>query len=239
MKKLASFVSVIIPAYNRELYLGEAIRSALEQTRPPDEIIVVDDGSTDGTAEVARSFGGMVRCLSQKNEGAASARNHGVRASRGELLAFLDSDDHWVPQKLDWQLKFLESYPETDLVFGHMQSYISTELIATYNRSIDTQTMPGVNACALLIKKETFHKVGYFSADEKGVEFIEWFSRAQDKGCVSYVLPELVVKRRAHLSNTVLDRVKMNALYTRVVKSILDRRRSSALTAQTKFKNLT
>jgi glycosyltransferase involved in cell wall biosynthesis len=224
--KTEPFLTVIIPAYNREQYLGEAIRSALEQTRPPDEIIVVDDGSTDSTVAVAKSFGGVVRCLSQQNGGVASARNHGVEASSGELLAFLDSDDMWFPQKLEWQLRHLDSHPETDMVFGHMQSYISPELESTYHRSIDTTIIPGVSACTLLIRKDTFLKIGPFDLKERETEFIEWFSRAQDLGCASYVCPELVSRRRVHLSNTVLDRVKMNSLYARVIKTILDRRRA-------------
>lgn len=233
MNQSPPFLTVIIPAYNREQYVGEAIRSALEQTRTPNEIIVVDDGSSDGTAAVARSFGGIVRCLSQKNGGCASARNHGVNEAKGDLLAFLDSDDQWVPQKLEWQLCYLDAHPETELVFGHMQSYISPELESSYPRPIDTKSMPGVCACTLLLRKKTFLKVGYFNPDEKGTEFIEWFSRAQDKGCSSHVLPELVMRRRAHLSNTVFDRVKMNSLYARVVKSILDRRRGVTSSAGT------
>lgn len=221
-------ISVVIPAYNRENYLGEAIQSVLGQTLPPDEIIVVDDGSTDHTADVARSFGGIVRCLTRVNGGVGPARNDGVAASTGGILTFLDSDDLWTPYKLERQTAYLDRHPETDLVFGHMEAFISPELHATYTQSVDTGAMPGMCASTLMLRKEVFEKIGPFDPAERVTEFIEWFSRAQEMGCSSFVLPELVVKRRVHLTNCVHDRKKMNRQYARVLKTILDRRRTAA-----------
>lgn len=100
-------VSVIIPVYNGERFLAEAIRSALDQTLSPAEIIVIDDGSTDASAEVARGFGPPVRVLAQANLGPAAARNLGVAHAAGDLLAFLDADDLWMPEKLAYQVQFL------------------------------------------------------------------------------------------------------------------------------------
>ncbi|MDX6767714.1 MAG: glycosyltransferase family A protein [Candidatus Methylacidiphilales bacterium] len=218
-------ISVIIPAFNREQYLGEAIRSALEQTLPPGEIIVVDDGSTDGTAAVARSFGGIVRCLSQKNQGAGPARNWGVESARGPWLAFLDSDDLWLPEKLEWQIRHLGTHPATDLVFGHRQSFISPELLHSLDLKVDTTIQPSIYSSCLMLRKDTFEKVGPFDPKERVTEFVEWFSRAQEMGCTNFVLPQLLCKRRVHLHNTVRDRAHMNRQYTRVLKTILDRRR--------------
>lgn len=228
MKTHSARISVVIPAYNREKYLGEAVQSALGQTLSPDEIIVVDDGSTDQTAAVARSFGGIVRCLTRTNGGVGPARNDGVAASSGDILAFLDSDDLWVPQKLEWQAAHLDQHPETDLVFGHMQAFVSPELQPTFNRSVDTQAMPGMCASTLMVRKKVFEKIGPFDPAERVTEFIEWFSRAQAMGCTSTVLPELVLKRRVHLTNCVHDRKHMNRQYARVLKTILDRRRAGA-----------
>jgi hypothetical protein len=104
-------LSVIIPTFNRSACVGEAIRSALEQTRPPDEVIVVDDGSTDETADVLSAFGSAVRVIRQANAGVSAARNAGIGAARGEWLAFLDSDDLWMPEKLERQLKSASAYP--------------------------------------------------------------------------------------------------------------------------------
>jgi glycosyltransferase involved in cell wall biosynthesis len=101
-------VSVIIPTFNRVKSVGRAVESVLSQTRRPEELIVVDDGSTDGTADVLRSrFGAGIRILIKPNGGVASARNHGVAAASQPLVAFLDSDDVWMPKKLELQLKLM------------------------------------------------------------------------------------------------------------------------------------
>src|SRR5262245_57280331 len=94
-------VSVIIPCYNAERYIGDAIRSALAQTYQPIEVIVIDDGSTDGSTSVARSFGEIVRCESIKNSGVSAARNTGLAMAHGELIQFLDADDLLHSQKLE------------------------------------------------------------------------------------------------------------------------------------------
>jgi len=98
-------VSVIIPTYNRAHLLGRAIESVLAQTFRDFELIVVDDGSTDCTGELLRSFGSSVRSVVQLNRGVSAARNHGIRVASGELLAFLDSDDEWLPDKLERQVR--------------------------------------------------------------------------------------------------------------------------------------
>lgn len=106
-----SSVSVIIPAHNAEAYLADAIKSVLAQTTPPNEIIVVDDGSTDRTSDVARSFGRQVCYLHQSNAGPAAARNRGVAEARSGWVAFLDADDVWFPTKLEVQLNMLRTLP--------------------------------------------------------------------------------------------------------------------------------
>lgn len=97
-------VSVVIPTYNYAQYLGEAIDSALAQTLPPLEVIVVDDGSTDDTPQVLAAYGDRIRVLRQMNAGVAIARNSGIGAARGEYVAFLDADDVWLPRKLELQM---------------------------------------------------------------------------------------------------------------------------------------
>ena len=103
-------ISVIIPVFNRRHCLAATLRSVLAQTFTDFEVIVVDDGSTDDSAAVARGFGDRVRVLSQPNRGASAARNAGLRAARGKWIAFLDSDDFWSPQKLERQLAVLQKH---------------------------------------------------------------------------------------------------------------------------------
>ncbi len=111
-------VSVVMPAYNARTYLRQAILSVLEQDYPNVELIVVDDGSSDGTAEAAESYGDRVRVLRQKNRGPAAARNLGMRSSSGSLIAFLDADDVWLPGKVTAQVVQLRQYPDVGMVYG-------------------------------------------------------------------------------------------------------------------------
>ena len=111
-------VSVVMPAYNACTYLDQAVRSVLDQDYPHAELIVVDDGSVDGTAEQAEQYGPRVRVLRQKNRGPAAARNLAIRHAKGSLIAFLDADDVWLPGKLSAQVAELQRHPEVGLVFG-------------------------------------------------------------------------------------------------------------------------
>src|SRR5271156_236898 len=101
-------VSAIIPTYNRGYVVGKAIDSILNQTYDNIEIVVVDDGSTDNTQEKLKEYGDRIRVVYQKNSGPSAARNHGVRASRGEFIACLDSDDVWMPTKIERQVSLLQ-----------------------------------------------------------------------------------------------------------------------------------
>lgn len=113
-------VSVIIPTYNREKLIGRAIESVLAQTHPAYEIIVVDDGSTDGTKSALAPFNGKIKYVHQANAGIAGARNRGIQESGGEYIAFLDSDDYWAPEKLAEQVRVLDACPKVGIVFAPM-----------------------------------------------------------------------------------------------------------------------
>ncbi|MCL4294781.1 MAG: glycosyltransferase [Anaerolineae bacterium] len=111
--------SVIIPCFNHGHYLGEAVQSVLNQTFPDFEVIIVDDGSTDNTPEVAQAFTDCrIRYVWQENKGLPAARNTGIRASSGEYVAFLDADDWFLPDKLEWQAGFLDEHPGVGIVAG-------------------------------------------------------------------------------------------------------------------------
>ncbi|MGA3067356.1 MAG: glycosyltransferase [Tepidisphaeraceae bacterium] len=111
-----SSVTVIIPAYRAAETIGLAVRSVLAQTFPPDEILVIDDGSPDDLASALAEFGSSVTLIRQPNGGVASARNRGIAAARGDFLAFLDADDYWEPKKLQRQIEIFQSHPEVGLV---------------------------------------------------------------------------------------------------------------------------
>ena len=119
-------ISAVIPAYNAEKHIARAIDSVLAQTRPADEIIVIDDGSTDATAEVAGSYGDKVILIQQKNAGVSVARNAGIEAATGNWIAFLDADDEWLPEKLKLQAEHLQGNPDLRWSFTNL-SWDKTE----------------------------------------------------------------------------------------------------------------
>jgi glycosyltransferase involved in cell wall biosynthesis len=125
MREELPLVSVIIPAYNAYGFIGQAIESVINQDYGKLEVIIIDDGSTDGTLEYARSFGDRIIVLEQANAGPAAARNHGVSVARGEFLAFLDADDVWVPGKLAAQVTYLVDNPDVGIVYGRFLRWVA------------------------------------------------------------------------------------------------------------------
>src|SRR3977135_3743731 len=125
---MAETVSVVITVYNGEQYLRECIESVFGQTVPPDEMIVVDDGSTDRSAAIAQSFGAVVCVLRQENRGQSAAVATCLARAGGPCLAFNDADDLWTPQKQEWQLAALANDPDLDMVFGLSEQFVSPEL---------------------------------------------------------------------------------------------------------------
>jgi glycosyltransferase involved in cell wall biosynthesis len=213
----AELVSVVIPVRDGERYLGEAIESAVRQSPAPLEVLVVDDGSRDATSDVARSFGAPVRCVAQPPLGVSAALNRGVELARGGLLAFLDADDLWVSDKLALQLAALQEGTHLDGVFGQLANFDHT--------GAARETFPGYSKGTLLIRREAFARVGPFTDWRLG-EFLEWYARAIDAGLQFLMLPEVVLRRRVHDTNTGVRLRRERVEYTRVLKAVLDRRRA-------------
>ncbi|MFC1849852.1 glycosyltransferase family 2 protein [candidate division CSSED10-310 bacterium] len=220
-------VSVIIPIYNCKNYLGDAVESILAQTYQPVEIIVVDDGSTDGSALVIEQYD-EVRCIQQSHSGAGTARNQGIRTAQGNFLAFLDADDLWNRDKLSLQMDVLLNRDDLDMVFGHIKQFYSPELDGLMKKRIFSfadETLPGYSCGTLLIKRESFLRVGYFDPKWRRGEFIDWLTRARDKGLSSLLLPQVLMKRRLHSSNLGIREPQSKIDLTKIIKAKLDRRR--------------
>jgi glycosyltransferase involved in cell wall biosynthesis len=221
-------VSAIIPVHNGERYLAEAINSVLTQSYASLEIIVVDDGSTDGSADVVRRFKGQVQYWPQRHSGAAQARNRGVELAVGDFLGFLDADDLWIENKVESQVAALNQDPELDMVFGYVKQFISPEVEGVVRQRIycPENPMPGYYIGAMLIRRDGFRRVGPFAAEWKIGDFIDWYTRAKEKQLKSSILPQVVSMRRIHTSNlTLLERKKSHMEYLRILKGSLDRRR--------------
>lgn len=223
-------VSVVIPVYDCERYLAEAIESVLAQTYQPIEIIVIDDGSTDGSDQVAKRFSPLVQYFYQPNSGLGAARNSGVDLAKGDYFAFLDADDIWMENKLTLQMAVFQSSPEEDMVFGHVQQFISPELDETQKSAIycPPEKMPGYVAGTMVIKKESFIHVGPFETNLQIGEFIQWYTRVKEKSLESFMLPDIILKRRLHTDNMTIRKRDSNIDYVRILKASLDRRRASA-----------
>jgi glycosyltransferase involved in cell wall biosynthesis len=223
-------VSVIIPVYNYDRYLGEAIESVLGQTYQHLEVIVVDDGSTDRSAEVAKSFADRgVRYRYQANAGIGPARNTGLESAGGEFIAFLDADDRWPLQKLERQLKALESDETLEMVFGYalqLQNGPEWEAAVREYKSSIAGMVPGMVPGTMLIKRDAFFRVGLFKGNLKVGEFIDWYARAVELKVRSLILPELFLWRRIHDSNQGVRERQSVSDYARVLKAKLDRARS-------------
>jgi glycosyltransferase involved in cell wall biosynthesis len=136
-------ISVVIPAYNAAGWIRRAIDSVLAQTRPADEIIVVDDGSTDGTADAVRTYGGAVRRIAQSNAGVSAARNAGILAAASDWIAFLDADDEWLPDKLKAQTYLLDRNPE--LVWVSSNYYHCYEVSTVRMPQLDERAVAAIN----------------------------------------------------------------------------------------------
>ncbi len=216
----ASLVSVVVPVFDGERHLPDAIRSVLQQRDPgPFEIIVVDDGSEDGSAAVAESFP-EVRLLRQAiNRGPGAARNEGIQASRGAYVALLDADDIWLPTKLRDQRDYLDRHPDVDLVFAAIEVFGKN----------GARTLPehasGLLPSAMLARRGAFDRVGLFDTSLRLGDFIDWYARAIDLGLVSDCLQALGVRRRIHDNNMGIRDRDRRVDYTRAVRTALRRRR--------------
>jgi glycosyltransferase involved in cell wall biosynthesis len=228
-------ISCIIPVFNGERYLGEALDSILAQTYRPIEIIVIDDGSTDGTAELVARYGDRIRYVRQHNEGAPTARNAGLSVARGAFIAFLDSDDLWHPDKLERQMSRFEARPELDLCVTHLQRFWISELETERKRFQEhrfAEVLPGYITQTLLARRNVFDSVGNFNTSRRVGDPMDWFLRAAEHGVVMELLPDLLVYQRMHESNLSVEsgtramKPHMQDAVLEVVKASLDRRRS-------------
>jgi glycosyltransferase involved in cell wall biosynthesis len=198
-------VSCIVPVFNGERYLGEALHSVLAQTYKSVEIIVVDDGSTDRTPQILENFGKQIRSLRQDNGGPAAARNSGVGIAQGDLIAFLDADDLWHPEKLRRQMQCLEARPEADLCITYLQNFWSPEFKAEAehfsNHRLSKPTPGYFMLPTVLIRRDVFDSIGFFNTKLQVCEDVEWFLRAVERDMVILVLREVFLQRRLHASN--------------------------------------
>jgi glycosyltransferase involved in cell wall biosynthesis len=216
-------VSVIIPAYNAERYLAEALDSVAAQGYRPLEVIVVDDGSTDGTAGLAARFPN-VRYMYQANRGPAAARNAGLALAQGEMVAFLDADDVWSDDKLQVQLGLLADDPRAGFILGQTQLVRQVEDAALPASPLGE---PGliISLASALFRRYVFERVGLLDETLRFSEDTDWFLRAWELRIPMIIHPQTVLLYRRHSQNLTGDREMANKMLVTALKRSLDRRR--------------
>jgi glycosyltransferase involved in cell wall biosynthesis len=221
-------VSVVIPAYQAEKYLAEALESALAQDYGAFELIVVDDGSTDRTAEIAAVHG--VRVHSQPNAGPAAARNAGLALARGELMTILDADDRWPPERLSRQVAHLREHPSDGMVMGLTEVFVtpSESRPAHYPRIADSGPYHG-HPSTSLFRREVFELVGPFDESLRLSEDLDWLARAGDAGVRIGRLDDLLLRYRIHATNTSRRSDAVQVATLKMLRASVRRKRSDVV----------
>jgi GT2 family glycosyltransferase len=247
-------VSVVIPTYNRAHLIGRALGSVAAQTRPAEEIIVVDDGSTDGTAEAVAKMAAGVRVLRQEHAGVSAARNRGIAAARGEWIAFLDSDDVWLPRKLERQVDFVGAHPgaeacQTDEIW--MRNGVRVNPGRRHHKPSGDIFLASLDLClvspsAAMLRRETLARVGGFDAGLAACEDYDLWLRLSVDTPVHLVAEPLVIRYAGHADQLSgrhwgMDRFRVASLARLLAAASLtiERRRAVAAVLARKCEILT
>ena len=224
-------VSVIIPTYNRVSFLEEAIQSVLSQDFKDFELVVVDDGSTDGTRQTLKRYADSIAILHQENRGVSSARNTGIKHSQGVYIAFLDSDDLWLPGKLSTQVAFFETHPQalicqTEEIWLRKGVRVNPRKVhKKYSGEIFEHCLSlcRVSPSSAMIRRTLFDEVGLFDEDLPACEDYDLWLRAACRYPIYLIDKPLIIKRGGHpdqLSRRFegIDRFRIRAL-TKILAS--------------------
>ena len=229
-------VSVVIPTFNSESFIAEALDSVFSQEGFDLQVIVVDDGSEDSTVEVVRGFPGVL-CIKQKNRGPASARNTGLRVAKCDYIAFLDSDDLWPDGKLQRQISLMEANPDVALIFGDCRQYDSAgffeaTLFESEQRTKEfwggpvlveepyAKLMHGnfITTGSVVLRKSCLDSVGLFDERYRLVEDLEFWLRIALSFPIAHCDAECLYRRR-HDKNVSRDQVGMSTAFIDVLES--------------------
>lgn len=221
-------MSVILAVYNGERFLREALDSALGQSYGPMEIIVVDDGSEDGSASIARSDE-RVRYIRREHRGVAAARNSGIKIAKGQFFAFLDADDFWEKDKVVKQMDYLSAHPEAAGVCSRFRNFFDPSAPPPpgirKERFLDenVEKMPSLGS--LLIRREAFDRAGPFNPELRTGSDIDWFARAKDTGVKIESIPDVLMHRRLHDGNLSYAVADNRANLMRILRDSIERKR--------------
>jgi glycosyltransferase involved in cell wall biosynthesis len=203
-------ITAVVAAYNSEDWIGESLEGILGQTRRPDEVVVVDDGSTDGTPQVLERFGSAIRVVRRPNGGCPAAFNTAFAHATGDYVAMCGSDDVWEPQKLEWQAETIATRPEVDVLFGDAELFGLRE--GRYDPPPGTGLLDGgalaealyrvniVCAPTIVIRRALFERLGPF-VEKFGADDLEYWMRCLRDGASFFHDPRVLVRYRRHEGN--------------------------------------
>jgi glycosyltransferase involved in cell wall biosynthesis len=221
-----NLISVVIPVYNGEAYLAEALESVFAQTYSSIEVVVVDDGSADRTAEVARSFSDVLY-VHQANQGNSVARNTGLDHCSGAFLSSLDADDHWPTTKCVIQMQYLQEHPQTGCVIGRMRNFLvdGMEKPGWIPDAMMQDDWVALSLGAMLAHRWVFEQVGNFNPIYWHGNDLDWFIRLKEAGIPIGIMPEVFLHRRIHGSNESRNQNVLARERVRILKASIDRKR--------------
>lgn len=219
-------ISVIIPVFNGASYLAAAIDSVRQQQGVDFEIIVVDDGSTDGTADLIPALGDDIRYFSQTNQGPSAARNVGIKAAKGEIIAFLDVDDVWPEGRLKLLLNRLQKEPALDIVLGRIQytgELTERDKKVKFDGLGNVVTVPSLGAG--IYRKNVFDKIGLLDEALFHYEDYEWFMRVRENNVAMVIIRNITYIYQKRVGSLSHDDGLGTKHIMRVMKMSLDRRK--------------
>lgn len=220
-------VTVVTPVFNGADYLAEAIESVLTQAVPL-RYIVVDDGSTDATAEILATFGNRITVVTQSHQGHAAALNAGLRLLDTPWVAFNDADDLWDPDKLACQMAAALANPQAQLIIGHCLEFASGEALQDPDRwTVRQDATPGYGSGGILIRSDLVTQLNGFDERLTYGVFVDLIARAKKVGCESVLHEEVVFRRRIHGNNMSMNVARARQDYLAIARAQLLRGRTS------------
>jgi len=226
-------ISVVIPVYNGENFIRDAIQSVLDQNYPNLEILVIDDGSKDQTRTIVDDYSGQVTYIHQLNQGPGAARNTGLKMAKAEIIGFLDADDLWTPSHLETLKDRLVLDSSIDVVLGHTQSQELAGTSGSPEKLLKPHVLP-VFGCGLF-KKQVFEKVGLIDTTLHYSEDQDWFIRAKEAKASMVILKDTVLIRRLHNNNMTSGANWRDAGILAVLRKSLERRKHGESGATTEL----
>lgn len=219
-------VSVVMIVKNGERYIAEALESVSQSDLKPLEILVVDGDSADRTVEIARDFP-LVRIVTQTSSGIANAYNQGIDEAKADLVAFLSHDDLWLPGKLDLQIAHMAENPELLFTVTMVEHFLDdgAEAPPQFRSELLDRPHPGLIMETLVARKKVFEIVGLFDPSFPVGEDTDWYARAADADVPMAILPQVLVRRRVHGTNSSLNEKGINELLLRAVRGSISRKK--------------